>query len=139
MRINQWPCICPKCRHHFTAFMLDSDPPPVDEINPGCKSLLCNICEHRFTNFLYRERFGRESRDGVPSDPMHLPPLCEDAHSGSEPGTAAEVGTNNPARVSGRMHALPTRPEPTGSEERIQSRMDAAGEALRGPTALPAE
>lgn len=140
MRIYQWACICPMCRVEFTAFTGDEVPPERDEVAYDKKSLLCNLCEHRFVNVLFQEIAGiMRTNDGMAYLEMRLPKMPATAPVAGEPASASPVVADQPTAFFARMRSLSSGQVAGGSEGGVSSRVDPPGEALRGPSHLPPE
>lgn len=111
MKVYQYSCICPICRVDFTAFLIDRLIPPQDEIAHDRKSLLCDQCERRFVNAVFRSFItAGVFPNGVPIDPVRLSALLRETHGSNKPVQAAADGTGEAARVLGEVSVLPNVP-----------------------------
>jgi hypothetical protein len=140
MRIISSACICPSCRHAFTAYLADVQNPERDELAPDKRALLCNICERSFVNRLFLAMAEEMCPNGqLPTLLLRLSAMCKEARRAREPGQEAEVGSGSPSGVPGRMQGMLDGDRDTDVSHGVSEHVESPHETLRGPTVLPTE
>lgn len=139
MKVFQYQCVCPMCRVDFTAFCIDRLTPPADEVAYDRKSLLCDICERRWVNALFRS-FKREGGfpGGITIDPVRLSAMLDATHGSDQHGSAAASVPNAADGLSGSLSILPNVPIAGGIPAADSSGRAANGGTGGGPHPLPA-
>ena len=140
MKIISWACVCPVCRYCFTAYLADVQNPERDEIAHDKRTLLCNVCERRFINRLYRAMIDEVTPDGpVSLERLCLSAMCTEAHRAREPRPEAEVGSGPPCGLPRGVQGLSPGDRDTDVPQCVSGVHEEAGETLRGATVLPAD